>query len=189
MYQVCIVFKSSLRNHCLFVALKESVHELIHSIGFVHEQCTEDRDEFIRANMENVKEGRTQNSLKYPYPYNIYTPYDYSSIMHYASHNFAKGASPTIGPLEKNVIIGQREEMSRFDKIKINKYYECGENVAECKDRLSIEECNGKGLGLNEKKDIRSEEIFLFGEKLSENLRRLLSFVCYKQAKVIKNCA
>lgn len=122
------------------------MHELIHVIGFVHEQCREDRDRFIEILYENIEGGtKNKNFEKYTYPYTVYTPYDYGSIMHY-SENFMNGDVKSIQPKD-DYPIGQREKLSRYDIMKINKYYKCGESAKKCKDKLSETECKQNGLG------------------------------------------
>ena len=52
-------------------------------------------------------------------------PYDYSSVMHYGSHAFAKGYGPTIVPKKPASLLGQRNGLSDIDIWKINKLYNC----------------------------------------------------------------
>lgn len=132
------------------------LHELMHTIGFVHEQNREDRDNFVRVMLENVMNSKKKDFDKTAFPYEIYTPYDYDSITHYGNYDFSKDPTSlkTIEPIEEKQHIGQREKLSRFDVIKINKYYACGEKLAGCKDKLTAKECMKKGLGLNIEKKI-----------------------------------
>ena len=63
------------------------MHELLHTLGFWHEQSRPDRDYHIKINEENImpnhennfakQEGQTQSA-----------PYDTCSIMHYDSNAF-----------------------------------------------------------------------------------------------------
>uniref|UniRef100_A0A0L8H576 Metalloendopeptidase n=1 Tax=Octopus bimaculoides TaxID=37653 RepID=A0A0L8H576_OCTBM len=106
------------------------VHETLHNLGFYHEQSRPDRDLYIKLNMTNVQKGHEKNFLKM-YPPLIDTqnlPYDYNSIMHYGPHAFAiDRAIPTIIPLKKNVVIGQRSGMSQLDIIQLQRLYKCPE--------------------------------------------------------------
>jgi hypothetical protein len=52
----------SLGNACLRLGIIE--HELMHVMGFWHEQSRADRDEYIRINWENVEKGMEGNFVK-----------------------------------------------------------------------------------------------------------------------------
>ncbi|CAG7732456.1 unnamed protein product, partial [Allacma fusca] len=65
------------------------VHELLHVLGFYHEQCRWDRDLYVGINKWNIEDGKYHNFEKiYGIDYGV--PYDYKSIMHYHSNAFAK---------------------------------------------------------------------------------------------------
>ncbi|KOC64282.1 Astacin, partial [Habropoda laboriosa] len=74
------------------------VHELLHAIGFQHEQCSTDRDDWVTINWENIQSGREHNFVKYDS--NTITDYgvgyDYGSVMHYSTYAFSKNSKPTI---------------------------------------------------------------------------------------------
>ena len=54
------------------------------------------------------------------------SPYDYGSIMHYGSREFAKWPWLTsIRPKQKGVSIGQRSHLSVQDAIQIKRFYGC----------------------------------------------------------------
>lgn len=68
------------------------IHELMHSVGFFHEQSRTDRDQYIEIRWENVESGMEYNFEKFSAneidPLN--TQYDYGSIMHYGQDAFSK---------------------------------------------------------------------------------------------------
>ncbi|XP_014678976.1 PREDICTED: high choriolytic enzyme 1-like [Priapulus caudatus] len=102
-------------------------HELMHAIGFWHEQSRADRDSFVRINFENILPNQRYNFQKYTLQaiQHLGEPYDYSSVMHYGPRAFSTGAGPSITPLRSGVTIGQRNGLSRIDVNKINKLYNC----------------------------------------------------------------
>ncbi|KAE8278751.1 Low choriolytic enzyme [Larimichthys crocea] len=100
-------------------------HELLHSMGFYHEQSRSDRDQYVRINWDNIRTSYLSNFKKED-TNNLNTPYDYSSIMHYGRTAFGKHGSETITPFpDPSVPIGQRDRLSDFDILKINKLYKC----------------------------------------------------------------
>ncbi|XP_059214598.1 hatching enzyme 1.2-like [Centropristis striata] len=101
-------------------------HELLHALGFHHEHTRSDRDQYVRINWGNVPSGQAVNFHKAD-TNNLNTPYDYSSLMHYGRTAFASVyGEETITPIpDSSVPIGQREEMSDIDIIRINRLYEC----------------------------------------------------------------
>lgn len=70
------------------------MHELMHAAGFYHEQCRDDRDQFIKINEENIKE-ELKNNFQIE-PGVARSAYDYCSIMHYSADAFSKNKLPTI---------------------------------------------------------------------------------------------
>ena len=66
-------------------------HELGHAIGFVHEQSRPDRDVYLQIKWQNIEAGRAnQFNIE---PSNIFTEYDYLSIMHYGNCEFSSSNS------------------------------------------------------------------------------------------------
>ncbi|XP_073334481.1 hatching enzyme 1.2-like [Pagrus major] len=106
-------------------------HELLHALGFHHEHKRSDRDMYVKIHWENIPAAHAFNFHKAD-TNNLYTPYDYSSVMHYGRTNFASvfGAD-TITPIpDDSLPIGQRDEMSDIDILRINRLYECSEYTA-----------------------------------------------------------
>ncbi|PIO76054.1 astacin [Teladorsagia circumcincta] len=121
------------------------IHELMHAVGFFHEQSRADRDDHVVINWNNVESGLQglqslilSNTLlrnvlvadqfdKYSLSMvnHLETEYDYGSVMHYAPTAFSKNGKPTIEPRKKGVEIGQRLGFSDLDLYKINKLYNC----------------------------------------------------------------
>ena len=53
------------------------------------------------------------------------TPYDYGSVMHYGKYFFTQNGLPTIEPLQANVTIGQRQNLSSIDILEVRLIYNC----------------------------------------------------------------
>ncbi|XP_071321396.1 hatching enzyme 1.2-like [Trachinotus anak] len=101
-------------------------HELLHALGFHHEHTRSDRDQYVRINWENVPSVHEFNFHKRD-TNNLNTPYDYSSVMHYGRTAFSSTfGADTITPIpDSSVPIGQRDDMSDIDILRINRLYEC----------------------------------------------------------------
>lgn len=103
------------------------LHELLHAIGFMHEQSRPDRDSFVNILYQNIKPGAELNFKKAD-PKNtddFSVAYDYNSVMHYSAYAFSKNQQKTIEPKFGTAQMGQREGLSRSDVKKVNKMYSC----------------------------------------------------------------
>ncbi|KAJ8289811.1 hypothetical protein GJAV_G00005590 [Gymnothorax javanicus] len=121
----------SIGEFCDHVFIVE--HEILHALGFWHEQSRYDRDEYVTILWENIEEGQELNfekTLKNETTSHG-TPYDYYSVMHYGPYTFSNGNGTTIItklPQFQN-IIGQTLDMSHFDVVELNKLYKCTSSV------------------------------------------------------------
>ncbi|XP_054878701.1 high choriolytic enzyme 1-like [Poeciliopsis prolifica] len=100
-------------------------HELLHALGFNHEQCRSDRDQYIRILWENI-----QSDFAYAFDIldtlNLNTPYDYNSVMHYHRYAFSANNQPTMVPIpDSSISFGTATEMSKNDITRLNKLYNC----------------------------------------------------------------
>jgi Astacin (Peptidase family M12A) len=100
----------SLSPHC---QLGNIIHELLHSLGFLHMHTAVERDEFVKIDYSNIMPATMRNFEKYTQHVSMFkTPYDYGSIMHYGKGSFAiDKQKPTIIALEKSKssLMGQRK--------------------------------------------------------------------------------
>lgn len=101
------------------------IHEMLHTIGFHHMQSTYNRDDFVTILWENIIPGHEHNFEKHSNKtINDYgVPYDYSSVMHYSEKAFSKNGNNTIIPKQPDVVIGQRNGLSKDDIVKLTKMY------------------------------------------------------------------
>jgi len=101
-------------------------HELLHALGFWHEQSRQDRDRYVIINYQNIN-----NSFSYNFDRleNSYTTslsaYDYDSVMHYAARDFSKNGLLTIEPRGgvSSARLGQRQDLSQLDTASLQKAY------------------------------------------------------------------
>ncbi|KAI5088549.1 nephrosin isoform 2 precursor [Silurus meridionalis] len=109
------------RNGCVYHQTVQ--HELLHALGFDHEQCRSDRDEHVKILFENI-EADYKFAFNRIATNNLNTPYDYNSVMHYHRFAFSKNNEPTIIPIaDNNVPIGLATEMSSNDILRVNSLY------------------------------------------------------------------
>uniref|UniRef100_A0A8C6P7X3 Metalloendopeptidase n=1 Tax=Nothobranchius furzeri TaxID=105023 RepID=A0A8C6P7X3_NOTFU len=111
------------RQGCIYHSTVQ--HELLHALGFNHEQCRSDRDQHIRVLWQNIQSG-----LAYAFDklntLNLNTPYDYNSVMQYHRYAFSANNQPTMVPIpDPNVPFGTATQMSRNDITRLNTLYKC----------------------------------------------------------------
>ncbi|XP_049327185.1 low choriolytic enzyme-like [Astyanax mexicanus] len=111
------------RNGCIYHNTVQ--HELLHALGFNHEQTRSDRDNHIRVVWENIIDSMKHNFNKIA-TLNQGTPYDYNSVMQYHRTAFSKNGQPTMVPIpNSNVSFGQASQMSQNDINRLNRLYKC----------------------------------------------------------------
>ncbi|XP_072291590.1 low choriolytic enzyme-like [Eucyclogobius newberryi] len=117
------------RQGCIFLSTIQ--HELLHALGFNHEQTRSDRDTHVRILLQNVIGGMEHNFNRIQ-TRNLGTPYDYNSVMHYGRFAFSRNRQPTIVPIpNSNVPIGRATQMSPTDLLRINRLYNCTSTSVE----------------------------------------------------------
>ncbi|KAJ4947378.1 hypothetical protein JOQ06_009413 [Pogonophryne albipinna] len=111
------------KNGCLYPQTVQ--HEVIHALGFNHEQVRSDRNDYVSINYQNIKRGKESN-FRIRQTNNLGTPYDFDSIMHYGNYAFSKNRKPTIvANDDKSRIFGTARTMSKNDIARVNKLYRC----------------------------------------------------------------
>ncbi|KRX16719.1 Zinc metalloproteinase nas-14 [Trichinella nelsoni] len=122
------------------------LHELMHTLGFLHEHSRPDRKNYVDINRNNVAKEHWKNFNKEEFwlriPIN--TMYDYDSVMHYSPHAFSKNGGVVI-KARNNRTIGQRDHLSILDIYKINALYQC-KSFLQCYDNLELNDCTEQGL-------------------------------------------
>lgn len=106
-----------------------AIHEMMHALGFFHEQSRLDRDNWISIRWSYIPSGLWYNFKKYQ-PGQADTlgePYDKKSIMHYGNYAFSttQGQKTIVSKNNPNEVLGQRRGLSAIDIKQLRKYYKC----------------------------------------------------------------
>ncbi|RWS13713.1 astacin-like metallopeptidase 2 protein, partial [Dinothrombium tinctorium] len=106
------------------------IHEFLHALGFYHYHSRSDRDQYLRINYQNIIPSMmSQFQMLSPFQNQIFTDFDYESIMIYGSTAFSRdGRSPTMVPLKAGVYLrdpGYKYSLTEKDVISIKKLYGC----------------------------------------------------------------
>jgi len=124
----------SLSANCLVNGIIQ--HEMMHTMGFKHEQVRGDRDEYVRIHYENIDSKYRNNFKRIGDPVaerEKSSSYDFGSVMHYRSTSFSNNGKSTITAVQGNEEtrranedkMGQRKGLSEKDKDELNTLYKC----------------------------------------------------------------
>jgi hypothetical protein len=115
----------SLGDGCLYPEIIQ--HELMHALGFLHEQNRSDRNYYLKIIKENIIPGKENNFDLGPYSTIQFGPYDYYSIMHYGLNSFSIDPRKyTMVPLLNGVYweyIGNAKTLSILDREALQRAY------------------------------------------------------------------
>nr|QNH72426.1 toxin candidate TRINITY_DN37054_c0_g1_i2 [Pachycerianthus maua] len=110
------------------------MHEIMHALGFWHEQSRPDRNLYVEVLWENIQTGEEFNFNKYNHGKidNMGVPYDMDSVMHYGRKSFSKNDLPTLRSIiEPERGLGQRTGFTQYDIQKLNSLYDCTSEETE----------------------------------------------------------
>uniref|UniRef100_A0A914XF38 Metalloendopeptidase n=1 Tax=Plectus sambesii TaxID=2011161 RepID=A0A914XF38_9BILA len=103
-------------------------HELMHAVGFGHEQSRTDRDQYIEYLPQNVENGFAAEFMIYDSDF-LGLPYDYKSIMQYSGEVFAKPGTVTMRPVAsaraQGITLDINRQFSPTDIQKLNIIANC----------------------------------------------------------------
>ncbi len=100
------------------------VHEICHSLGMFHEQCKENRDDYITVYYSNIDTIAYDNFEKIKNNYYQVGYFDFNSIMMYGSYAFSIDPSlPTITKKDGSTFQANRDYLSEQDRQYLNYYY------------------------------------------------------------------
>ncbi|MBL1219325.1 RICIN domain-containing protein [Chryseobacterium sp. L7] len=98
-------------------------HEVMHSMGIMHEQCRPDRDQYIIVDVTKAQAGTHHNFNLYN-DYGGHGAFDFGSVMMYQSTDFAINSSqPVMTKLDGSTFTKQRTGLSAGDYAGINHLY------------------------------------------------------------------
>lgn len=99
------------------------IHEIGHTLGYIHEQNRSDRDSFIRINFENIQDGAQDQFFKSNSATLLTGQFDINSTMMYGSFTFSKNGRPTITDLNGNLLPQRQARISTLDVEGTNSLY------------------------------------------------------------------
>ncbi|GBG24159.1 Zinc metalloproteinase nas-13 [Hondaea fermentalgiana] len=114
-------------------------HEIMHALGFYHEQSRPDRNDYVTIHWENIQVDRLSNFEIADGIDSRGVPYDRHSVMHYHSSVFSKDGSETItstGPSDPSV--GDASEMSASDVLQPRMLYRCSGSKFKVKEKATL---------------------------------------------------
>ncbi len=129
-------------------------HELMHAIGFYHEQSRSDRDNYVQINWQNIPDDKEHNFEKHGAVTSTVGSYDPYSIMHYGYTAFSSNGQPTITSLIPGVpssALGQGNGMTNQDIAAVQAVYGNGGGTAPSNGPLIVyEHCpfDGHAVGI-----------------------------------------
>lgn len=92
------------------------VHELLHSLGFLHMHTANERDDYLEVKWDNIKKSAALNFHQFKSHVSMFgTKFDYDSILHYSEKAFAIDKSkPTLVPLHKDMAKNMGQRIGNF---------------------------------------------------------------------------
>nr|XP_040574974.1 low choriolytic enzyme-like isoform X2 [Lepeophtheirus salmonis] len=154
---------------CMIMGI--AAHEMLHILGFAHEQTRPDRDQFVQIFWSRIKRNYISNYFRaidinatdippvcdststqasFDNCYSGYKArtfglsYDYGSIMHYGLNYFTSTGQDTMGILKTvpvGAVIGNRNGMTKLDALKVQARYDCNEDPETKTTRKPSVEC------------------------------------------------
>ncbi|CAF2744053.1 unnamed protein product [Lepeophtheirus salmonis] len=173
-------------------------HELLHSLGFGHEQSRSDRDIYLKINWAELTNPSEYN--RYPVDYNsvklcnsrtpvnerknctlttvmslLDYPYDYGSVMHYPNKK-GKNGLDIIEPTYRmpGSKIGGRVDLSYWDILKVRKVYNCSICVTIDERKPCVFPFVADGKEYNVCTDINSTKSWC-ATKINESTKEILT--------------
>jgi len=103
------------------------IHELMHAVGFYHEQSRYDRDNYITINWDNICCNAAGNFFAETSANTQLhnQPYDYKSVMHYGEYDFSVNGEKVIEANDGTSPLGNSVGLTQIDINKNLHLYSC----------------------------------------------------------------
>ncbi|MNK01180.1 Flavastacin precursor [compost metagenome] len=107
-------------------SVTDIAHEIMHALGFIHEQNRSDRNQFVHIIEENIQEGFKINFEVFPpsmMKVSGLGPFDFQSIMIYSPAAFAKAGTSTMEARVEGQQILPSKNLSEGDLLRLAQAY------------------------------------------------------------------
>lgn len=115
----------SLGQGCAYIGTV--VHEMLHAVGFDHEQNRPDRDRFLNIFRQNILQGQEHN-FNTRADGRVWSSFDFNSVMLYGEKAFSKNGQPTMQDKTNQHRLTEpydKAGMSNDDIFEVKKLYGC----------------------------------------------------------------
>lgn len=126
-----------------------AAHELLHTMGLIHEMSRTDRNAYVAIEQQNLAAGIFESQFQIK-DFAIWNQevFDFNSIMMYGSWTFSKNGLQTIVPIRDirlSIWLGQRMGLSQMDVEKLGTLYGCMDQISPLTPNKNLSEAYVRG--------------------------------------------